>query len=154
MVNSKWLFSPMKAAINHFKRATKQGPYWKKTSLVRDEKLETKLPTQACFKECTLRNLTTTRVIPVTLMIYLDEASPKVYKNENRLVEGDRRRLKSADIDKHAFCPRKVSLRGAARVPSLLTHHFTLKIRGTFELRLFPRESKTFSHTFNNKKKI
>lgn len=92
------------------------------------KKLETKLPTQACLKECRLSNLTRTRVIPVTLMIYLDEASPRVYKNENRLLEGDRRRLKA-----QTFCPRKVSFQGAARNFSLLTHHFTLKTRGTFE---------------------
>lgn len=62
-------------------------------------------------------------------MIYLDKAIPRVYKNENRLLELDRRRLKSADIDKQAFCAREVSLQGAARVLSLLTHHFTLKMR-------------------------
>lgn len=44
-------------------------------------------------------------------MIYLQEASPRLYKKENRPTGGP----KSADIDKLAFCPRKVSKTIAGR---------------------------------------
>lgn len=101
------------------------------------KKVEPKLPTLARLRESTLSNLTRTGVIPVTVMIYLHEASPRVYKNENRLLQGDRCGLKSTDTDKHAFRLRKVSYK-------IVVNSLIILLRGKIRRRI---QMKAFSHT-------